>query len=185
MLRRLAPGYLAQLVDVTGESAYLSVRQGREVLTIWTEHSPQVIQAVNWTGQRTPIWCTSAGRALLLDHSREELAALLGEGASDPKSFAGGIPSSQLFDLVERDRSRGVVLADEEFEPDLLGLAAPVRDFTSRIVAVVNVSGPSFRLRSEVEVLSTHLLETTNGLSEALGWQRPRDEMRIDEVADL
>ena len=176
-MRRLAPRYLAELVEASCESAYLSVRQGRDVLTILTEHSRHVIQAVNWTGQRSPIWCTSAGRALLLDHSRDELEALLGDGLLGPET-SGGRPLSatQLFFLIERDRAGGVVVADEEFEPGLLGLAAPVRDFTGDIVAVVNVSGPSFRLREQIAALSAHLRATSLGLSEALGWQRGRDE---------
>jgi IclR family KDG regulon transcriptional repressor len=181
-LRRLAPPYLAELVAACCESAYLSVRQGQEVLTILTEHSQQVIQAVNWTGQRTPIWCTSAGRALLLDHTRAGLEALLGDGLLGPET-SGGRPISalQLSDLIERDRAGGVVVADEEFEPGLFGLAAPVRDFAGDIVAVVNVSGPSFRLRDQIGALSALLRATTIELSDALGWQGAR--VRHDPVA--
>ena len=39
----------------------------------------------------------------------------------------------------------------EAFEPGLVGAAAPVRDFRGRVVAALNVSGPSFRLGERLE----------------------------------
>ena len=68
-----AQPHLAQLVSEFGERAYLSVLQGSDTITILSHQSPRAVQAVGWVGRTTPAYCTSVGKALLLDHSRAEL----------------------------------------------------------------------------------------------------------------
>ena len=54
----------------------------------------------------------------------------------------------ELHARVTEAAERGYAVADEELEPGLVAVAAPVRRFDGRIVAAVNVSGPSFRFRA-------------------------------------
>jgi IclR family transcriptional regulator, KDG regulon repressor len=114
----LAPPLLRGLVDRLGETAHLSVLEGDEVLTLLSERSPRLVQASDWSGRRVPANCTSSGRALLLDEDR---AALTGD----------------LYRSIVRARELGYAAVDGEFEPGLVGTAAPVRDFRDRIVTEV------------------------------------------------
>ena len=41
-------------------------------------------------------------------------------------------------------------MADEESEPGLVAVAAPIRDFSGGVVAAINISGPKFRLGSRL-----------------------------------
>ena len=52
---------------------------------------------------------------------------------------------AELARRIADTRARGWAAADEEMEPGLAAVAAPVRRFDGRIVAALNVSGPSFR----------------------------------------
>src|SRR5258708_23262602 len=67
---------LAQLVARFGETAYLSVRQGTETITVVGHRSPRSVQAGSWIGRATPAYCTSVGKALILDYSEADLALL-------------------------------------------------------------------------------------------------------------
>lgn len=142
----LATPVMRRLADVAKERVHLSVLQGRDVLTILSESSGQVIETVGWVGRTAPVHCTSTGRVLLFDHSDDDVRRLLGPG-----SFAGPGPKApedveDLLKRVRQARSRGFALVDGEFDADLMGAAAPVRDFSGRIVAALNVSAPSYRL---------------------------------------
>ena len=79
-LLALAPPVLHGLVAALGETAHLSSRDGATVVTLLSESSPSVVRAIEWTGRAVPAHCTSAGRALLLDHEADALRALLGDG---------------------------------------------------------------------------------------------------------
>src|SRR5438094_525776 len=59
-----------------GESAHLSVRQGDQVLTLVSEEPEATLHAPGRVGGLTPLSSTSAGRALVLDLSDEELGAV-------------------------------------------------------------------------------------------------------------
>jgi IclR family KDG regulon transcriptional repressor len=144
-LLRVAPAVLERLVRDLGERAHLSVLDGTDVLTLHSHSPPHAVQAAGWAGRKVPAYCTAAGRALLADHDTDALRALLG-GVELVRRAPN--TSTSIEELAERIRAaadRGYAIADEEYEPGLAAVAAPVRGFDGRIVAAVNVSGPSFR----------------------------------------
>lgn len=141
---------LPRLVATVGETAHVSVLRGPEVLTLLSEQAPHAVASVGWVGRVIPAYCTSSGRALLLDHSREGLA---GRFAGVELASRGPRTVTSLDDLFARvleARSAGVAIVEEESEPGLIGIGAPLRDFNGRVVAALNISGPSFRLRRRV-----------------------------------
>jgi DNA-binding IclR family transcriptional regulator len=148
---------LAGLVARFGEGAHLSVLQGTEVVTVLSEQSPHAVRAVNWIGRNTPAYCTSAGKALLLDRTTEELEALF-----------GGPTLAALAPAIDQARERGWAIADEEMDAGLTAAAAPVRDGHGRIVAAINVSGPSFRVRSRLAEIGAGVADAAGQLSAAL-----------------
>lgn len=168
-LRSLAPAFLERLTGLCGESSYLSVRERHHVLTTFTARSFRVIQSVDWTGLASPLTCTSAGIALLLDHGADELELLLGTGPYESPTPASPRDLPELLERIETGRESGIVVSDGEFEPGLLGIAGPVRDFSGRIVASVDISGPEYRLRHRIDELTGFLRTETGRLSLSLG----------------
>jgi IclR family transcriptional regulator, KDG regulon repressor len=165
-----APALLSELVASLGETAHLSVLDGAEVLTLLSVPSPRLLQASDWSGHRVPAHCTSAGRALLLDEDREALDA----------RFSGTRTRREIDDLerrLGRAREVGYAVVDGEFEPGLVGVAAPVRDFRYVVVAALNVSGPAFRLGDRVEEAGAAVERAANELSDRLGAGRGEDDV--------
>jgi IclR family transcriptional regulator, KDG regulon repressor len=142
----LAPPVLHGLVAALGETAHLSVRDGTSVVTLLSESSPSVVRAIEWTGRAVPAHCTSAGRALLLDHEADALRALLGDGDLPAAGPAAPRDVDALAKRIAAARKLGYAATEDEFENGHTGVAAPVRDFRGRIVAALNVSAPAFRL---------------------------------------
>jgi DNA-binding IclR family transcriptional regulator len=140
------------------------------VLTVLSESSPHLIQAAGWVGRTVPAYGASAGQALLLDHTRDELRALFGTkplpqlGPRTPRT------ADELYERIETARTRGYALVDEEFEPGLVAAAAPVRDFRGRIVGALNMSAPKFRVGDRLEEAGEVVSEGAGRLSSVLGW---------------
>jgi len=158
-LAESAPGKLRSLVGALGEGAHVSVLRGTDVLTVLSEAPPHAVQAVNWAGRTVPAARTSAGYALLVDHSRDELRALF------PQTALG-----LLEKRLAATRSSGYAVADEDFEPGLVAVAAPVRDFRGRVVAALNVSAPKFRFAHRLDEAGAQLVDAATDLSNELGW---------------
>lgn len=160
---------LKRLARELGERAHLSVLQGSEVVTILSEAPERAVQTIGWVGRTVPVHSTSAGRALLLDHSLDELAALLGDTlvATTPNAPPD---VKELHARIVAAKERGYACVDEEFEAGLIAAAAPVRDFAGRIVAAVNVSAPKFRFGGRIEGAGALIKVGADELSAILGW---------------
>ena len=161
---------LKRLVRETGERAHLSVLRGTAVLTVLSEGSGHTVQALGWVGRSVPVHSTSSGRALLFDHTEEELAELAGGRPFDRATGRSPRTARRLYERVATARTCGFALVEEEFEAGLVAVAAPVRDFGGRIVAALNVSAPKFRFADELPRAGKHVKAAADELSATLGW---------------
>ena len=162
---------LKRLVRELGERSHLSVPNGPEVLTVLSEAPDRTVQTAGWIGRSVPAYSSSSGRALLLDHDLPELEALLGEVRFEPVTAATPRSVGELHERIVAARKRGFAIVEEEFEAGLVAAAAPVRDFTGRIVAAVNVSAPKFRFAKELARAGKRVKAAADELSAALGWE--------------
>lgn len=154
------------LAQSLGERVHLSVLRGQEVLTVLSWSASRALEASGWVGRTVPAYCTSAGYALLVDTDVREVLAdveLARLGPRTPRSLRA------VAARVAAARARGFAVADEDFEPGLLAVAAPVRDFRGRVVAAINVSAPKFRLDGHVEEAGTDVARAADELSARLG----------------
>jgi DNA-binding IclR family transcriptional regulator len=167
-LLTLTPHVLRQLVTQVGEAAHLSVLEGRGLLTLMSESPPWAIQSVPWVGRIAPLHCTSAGRALLFDHTDPEVRALI-----DGADLATGGPNAprtieEVLARLHQARRRGYVVVNEEFEAGHVAVAAPVRDFGGRVTAALNISAPKFRLGRSLPAAAREIKAAADHLSHAL-----------------
>lgn len=166
----LATPLITSLVELVGERASLSVMHGAEVLTVYSQAPPRAVQAVGWVGRTVPAYCTSSGRALLLDHTEAELEVLFAGERFAPRGSGSPADVASLHQRVTASRARGYTSVTEEFELDLVAAAAPVRDQHGRICAAVNVSAPRFRYggSSRLASLGQQIKDTADMLSALL-----------------
>ncbi len=169
-LLTVAEPLLRRLVRETGERAHLSVLRGTTVLTVLSEGSGHAVQAAGWVGRSVPVHSTSTGRALLLDHTQEAITELLAGAQLDGGTGKAPRDARQLHERITAARVRGFAVADEEFEPGLVAVAAPVRDFGGRIVAALNVSAPKFRFAKQLPRAGEQVKGAADELSASLGW---------------
>lgn len=162
---------LRRLVDEVDERVNLSVLRGADVLTVLSDSPRRSVQAAGWVGRTVPAYCTSSGRALLFDTSAGDIRALLADLEFEQPGPRAPRDVDELLRRLQRSRRRGFAVVDEEFEPGLMSVAAPVRDFRGRVCAAINVSAPRFRLspRTRVETVGTALRAAADELSTALG----------------
>lgn len=164
------------LADRIGERVHLSVLRGNDVLTVLSHSTPHAIEAAGWVGRTVPAHCTSSGYALLFDADLTQVLAgveLVRLGPNAPRSL--GEVAARIADA----RQRGYAVADEDFEPGLVAVAAPVRDFRGRIVAALNVSAPKFRLDARIEEAGAAVARAADTLSALLGSRaaQPSDKL--------
>jgi IclR family pca regulon transcriptional regulator len=168
---QIAQPYLKALAAECGETTNMTVRDGKDIVYVARNKTRQIISVDLQLGSRLPVYCTSMGKAQLIDLSRQELYALLGEG---PYHKVGPNTLTTLDALVaelDKVRQQGYAINDEELTAGLRSVAAPVRDRNGELVAAVNVSALGARMsRQELEeVLGPMVVKTAREISLALG----------------
>jgi DNA-binding IclR family transcriptional regulator len=168
LLEAAAPK-LRRIAVSLGERVHLSVLQGTGTLTVLSESPGRSVETVGWAGRVTPAYCTSAGRALLLDASAEDIERMFAEVEFVPVAPRTIRSPRELAERVDEARDVGYVVVDQEFERDLIGVAVPIRDSKRLIVASLNVSAPRFRFVDRVQEAARELLALSAELSRELG----------------
>jgi IclR family KDG regulon transcriptional repressor len=159
---------LASLGKATGENTYLRVRDGMESETVAIYQTDPALRLYTEVGKRGPL---HAGISrLLLAHAPEAVQTqVLAQRLSRYTPATRTDPSWIAADL-QRIRTRGYLITADEVVAGAVSVAAPVRDASGQVVAILHVSSPSMRMRPpRPRALVPTVMEAAAKLSQALG----------------
>ncbi|WP_353711414.1 IclR family transcriptional regulator C-terminal domain-containing protein [Arthrobacter sp. K5] len=164
---------LEALVASFGLRSRLSVREGFRVILLRTSSNDAVPGSFVKPGMVTPAWCTGSGRALLWDEEQPAIEALL----ADVNFIGVGGPGAahsphEVVELMDRDRARGFIVAEEEFEHGVYELAVPVRTAKGSILAALSVLGSRAEITSGADDVAKALWEAGQRLGSCQGGTR-------------
>ncbi len=173
-LPAIAQPRLEQLSTRVGESSSMSVLDGSDIVYVSRVPVRRIMTVSITLGTRFPAYATSMGRVLLADLPDAELDAYF--AATDVERLA---PRSlgtekELRKELKQVRSQGWALVDQELEPGLRSLAAPIRGTDGRPVAAINVATQTAAHDID-ELLRDFLpavLDTATAIAEDLAAQR-------------
>jgi len=142
-IRIWARPYLEQIESEVHETAVLATFDAGEVVIVEKRDSSQAVQTFSPIGSRTPLHCSSLGKAFLM---------------TDPDEFAEGLkrPLQRFTDhtitTIQALRSEiaqaqkiGVATAFDEYREGVSGVSAPVLGVDRKVLAVIGVTLPSMR----------------------------------------
>jgi IclR family transcriptional regulator, acetate operon repressor len=165
----VAQPFLDRLGKATGETINLGVSSNGLVEQIAQVDSTYLIGGTNWIGMSVPLHCSALGKVLLaygaaqpgpLDKLERRTAKTITTEAALRAELAGV-------------RARGYAVTDEELEPGLVAVAAPIYGYDGNVVAALSVSGPASRMaRDALAAAASGCAEEAAGLSAVLGYRQ-------------
>jgi IclR family KDG regulon transcriptional repressor len=169
-----AEPHLRQLSQITGQTVFLATLQGTEVVYLDKVEQFNSLRKYSIIGQRRPVFCTSLGKAMVMHRPAGELREFL-KDVSFEKYMPNTHPDieSLLRDL-EVCRQRGWTTDNEEFEPNVRCLGAPILDYRAVVVAAVSVVWSTFNTAITFELIAPHVLEAARQISLRLGFTKYR-----------
>ncbi|MFW6119856.1 MAG: IclR family transcriptional regulator [Petrotogales bacterium] len=169
-LRKLAFPEIEKLSKFTEESIHMGVLDGNEVTSIEGLGSTHNLQAKLWIGKRSPIYCTSIGKAILAFLPVEKRENIL--NSIELKRFTKNTISKKekLREELEKIREQGFALDNEEHDEGIMCIGAPIFNNKGHVVASISISGPKIRMTTEkMEKYKKLLLESVKIISDKLG----------------
>lgn len=167
-VRREARPYMIALEERFEETCDLGIFSADEVLYLEVVPSRHALRLASSPGFRSPAYCTASGKVFLAFLPRERVMQILSRPL---KRFTDKTITSpeQLLAQLEEVRVRGYALDDEEINPGVRAVAAPIRDRTGNVVAVLGMPGPAERMTPErIPEIAAALVEAGNAISARL-----------------
>ncbi len=137
-LVEVARPFLARLGAETGETVNLGVVRDGLVEQIAQVDSKYLIGGTNWVGRPVPLHSAALGKVLLAYG-----AAPLPPGRLEARTSRTLTSRAALEENLRQVRRCGYAVTDEELEPGLVAVAAPVFRDGAVVVAALSVSAPA------------------------------------------
>jgi IclR family acetate operon transcriptional repressor len=173
-LRDVAHDSMLDLSHNFNETVNLGILDGDHVLYVDIVEASRPFRMGATVGCRMPAHKTSMGKALL---------AYMGmESAGSPLAIAIGALSKKDAQVFQRElelvQRRGYALDDEENEPGVGCVGAPVFNARGVPVAAISVSGPVRRITEHEKSIAAAVVAACAGVSKRLGYE-PTGEPRV------
>jgi DNA-binding IclR family transcriptional regulator len=166
----VAQPFLDRLGEATGETINLGVASRGMVEQIAQVDSTYLIGGTNWVGLSVPLHCAALGKVLLAYGT-----ATLPPGRLVRRTARTITSRDALQEDLGEVRRRGYAVTNEELEPGLVAVAAPVYRDGAAVVAALSVSGPATRLtRTRLPAIASLCKSEAGALSAVLGYQPER-----------
>jgi IclR family transcriptional regulator, KDG regulon repressor len=145
-LRKIAFPEMTTLAATTGESVFLGVLDGTEVVILDRVDGSEPLRMMTEPGAREPVYCTGLGKVLLAGMP-EAVRELSMRKIVFQRMTDRTITSLEaLREHVVRVIINGYAFDDQEFQYGASCIAVPIREYGGRVKAALSISGPAFRI---------------------------------------
>lgn len=172
-LRQIAQPYLRRLLELTGETARLSILTGDHAVCIEQLESNHPVTVQTQVGGSLPLGCSATGKAILAYQDDQTIKQV----ARSLESFTTHtlVPAEKLFKDLELTKRRGFSINKGERHLSVSGVAAAIRDRNGKVEAAIGISGPTDRLPLELMLKHGEIIKAlAANLSEEMGWTSER-----------
>lgn len=161
--------FMKELAEQTQETVHLSILDGIDVLYIEKIDSPQPVRAYTTVGGRSPAHCVATGKALLAWAPEDTINGV--KHRLKPHTPRSIMKFGDLRRELEEVRTRGYAVNRGEWREQVVGVAAPIHDGRSQVVAAVGISGPAERLdEARLNQAGQSLVGVAAAISRRLGY---------------
>lgn len=169
-INKIAAPTLRKTMELLGETVFLAVLSGDEVVYVAKANSSKTISTNASVGSRKPVYCTGLGKAFLAFMDGSKCDVIL-----DRLQFETFTPTTvrskeELAQQLAEFRNQGYAVDNGEIEEDLWCVAVPIFDADSRVIAAMSVSGPKVRMLPKRELIVKTMLEASRSISRRCGY---------------
>ena len=169
-LRAVAEPVCEELLEVTGESVHASQLTSAGVVYVLQRRAPFRISVDTEVGARPPLYCTATGKAVLAYLSVEHARTLLPEEPYEGHTFRTHVTADSLWRDLTDVRARGFAMDDEEYNPGVRCVAAPIFGLEGTVVGCLGMSGPVQRVGVDrLALLSELVVQAARDVTNRLG----------------
>jgi IclR family acetate operon transcriptional repressor len=161
---------LEDLQRRAGHTVHYAARSGDVAVYLDTVEPRQSYRMASRVGTEVPLYCSAVGRAILAGLPESEVAAILDASPLPARTPHTSTDPHEIRAALAQVDERGYLVEDEQSEPDVRSVAAPVVDAVGTVIGAIGVSGLTFLLnRESAEMIGPLVRDAAAALSAAFG----------------
>jgi DNA-binding IclR family transcriptional regulator len=173
-VREVALPIMRHLVEKTSLTCHLAILDGPEAVYIEKVEPPGFIRMDTWVGRRMRVHATSVGKALVAYIPPERLEKIVSERAMEKRTPKTITTLPRLLKELEKVRSQGYAVDDEENNLGARCVGAPVFNQQGAIEASVGLSGTIGQVNAQaMPRIVEALKDAARHVSMQLGYRVP------------
>ncbi|MEH7113764.1 IclR family transcriptional regulator [Neobacillus niacini] len=161
---------LTNLANKCGETSHLAILEENHIVYLCKVECKNSYKLQTHLGLQNYTHCTSSGK-LLLAHSGSYIVDLVTRNGLDsltPHTITDPDVFRQELEMI---RNQGYSVSVEEYNLGVTSVSAPVRDHTGKVIAAINLVGPSPRFsKQRINHFANELIRSGELISERLGY---------------
>ncbi|MDO4573246.1 MAG: IclR family transcriptional regulator [Clostridia bacterium] len=173
-LKTEALPFMERLQQQTELFVHLGMLDGRDVVYLEKIGPYTHFRMYSQIGRRAALYATGLGKAIFAQLDKARQAEILKELSFEPITEHTVRDEESFLQEIARTEARGYALDEEENEIGMRCVAAPVFDYTGRVIGAVSTSGyvTSFP-REKIEQFGAYVMDCARNISLQMGYQEP------------
>jgi DNA-binding IclR family transcriptional regulator len=173
-VREVGLPIMRNLMEKTTLTCHLAILDGPEAVYIEKVEPQGFIRMDTWVGRRMRVHATSVGKALVANIPQEKLEKIIAERPMERRTPKTITTMPRLLKELERVRSLGYSVDDEENNLGARCLGAPVFNQRGEVEAALGLSGPISQVNPQtMPRIVDALKDAARHLSMQLGYRPP------------
>lgn len=161
---------LNKLVETLGETAHISIFDHLEVVYLQKVECNHPVRFLTHVGKRNPPYCTSSGKVLLAYSSPDVIETIIDHGLKQYTKNTITDPV-RLRSHLKEIRENGYAYSVEEFSEGVITIAAPIYDYTGKVIAALSVVGPKQRIQQQkIPSFAKKVISASMEISQNMGY---------------
>lgn len=159
------------LMNSLNEVVHLVIRDKDAIVYIDKVEANNTIRMASTIGKRSPLYCTSVGKAMLAYLSESEIEEIWKNTNLIKLTEHTIVDFKELKEELAKIREKGYSEDDEEHELGVRCIGAPVFNRRGEVEGAISISGPTTRVtKDKVEEFASEVVKYANLISKELGY---------------
>jgi DNA-binding IclR family transcriptional regulator len=167
----IAIKHMRTLADQVCENVFLGVLDNQEVIYIQRIECSSKVKAITKLGRRAPAYCTATGQAIIAFLEDDEITSFINEVKFEKFNDTTITDKETLLRKLKQIRENGYSVANGEYNPELLCVSAPIKDYSRKVVASITVDMLTSKQNlQKVKFIAKELKAAVDLISRELGF---------------
>ena len=172
-LLKQAKPVMKKVVDRCNETTYVGVLRARKAVYLDAIEGLRPVRVVSRIGHWLPPHATAIGKIQLAFESEDEIERFIAEGGLERYTENTITDKNEFREHLKKVVEQGYAVDNEEYDKEVKCVAAPIRDYTKRVIAGLSISAPASRMPQEKieQELAPLVMEAAREISNKLGYE--------------